>query len=228
MDPFYEMERARRGRRLLTVAAVISLAAFVTMAFTPASLGRVLSGWSVFGEPSSDDGRLVEGQVAAVVVSQDQGSAQLQVAASGGIETFEVFGGKNPFQRPLSLPSTGGGSTTVPPSGGGAEASPSSTTVPSSGGGGGSTSTTTTVPVAPSQDETEPVRCSTVAMLDIFDDAGGTRAQVRVNSTAYLVREGQVFAGVFKVVSLDLGTGCGEFLFGDTPFDLCKGQEILK
>jgi hypothetical protein len=226
MDPFYEMERARRGRRLLTVAAVISLAAFATMAFAPASLGRVISGWSVFGEPSSDADRLVEGQVAAVVVSQDQGSAQLQVAASGGIETFEVFGGKNPFQRPLSLPSPGGGSTTVPSSGGG-EATPSSTTAPSSGGGG-STSTTTTVPAAPSQDQTEPVRGSTVAMLDIFDDAGGTRAQVRVNSTAYLVREGQVFAGVFRVVSLDLGTGCGEFLFGDTPFDLCKGQEILK
>jgi hypothetical protein len=226
MDPFYEMERARRGRRLLTVAAVISLAAFATMAFAPASLGRVISGWSVFGEPSSDDDRLVEGQVAAVVVSQDQASTQLQVAASGGIETFEVFGGKNPFQRPLSLPSPGGGSTTVPSSGGG-EATPSTTTAPSSGGGG-STSTTTTVPAAPSQDQTEPVRGSTVAMLDIFDDAGGTRSQVRVNSTAYLVREGQVFAGVFKVVSLDLGTGCGEFLFGDTPFDLCKGQEILK
>ena len=227
MDPFYEMERGRRGRRLLTVAAVISLAAFAAMALAPASLGRVLSGWTVFGEPSPEDDWSVEGQVASVVVSQDQGSPQLQVAAFGGIETFEVFGGKNPFQRPLSLPSTGGGSTTVPSLGGGAEATLSSTTVPSSGGGG-SISPTTTVPAAPSQDQTEPVRGSTVAMLDIFDDAGGTRAQVRVNSTAYLVREGQVFAGVFRVVSLDLGTGCGEFLFGDTPFDLCKGQEILK
>jgi len=49
-----------------------------------------------------------------------------------------------------------------------------------------------------------------------------------VSGVVYQVREGDVFADSYQVVSLDQGTGCGEFLFGDSQFTLCEGQEILK
>lgn len=53
-------------------------------------------------------------------------------------------------------------------------------------------------------------------------------AQVRVGSTVYEVAEGDSFATYYEVVALALDTGCGSFLYGDTPFELCEGQEILK
>jgi hypothetical protein len=37
---------------------------------------------------------------------------------------------------------------------------------------------------------------------------------------------GQTFATSYKVVSLS-GT-CGQFLFGDSPFSLCEGEQVIK
>jgi hypothetical protein len=205
-DPFEELERARRVRRILSFAAALALLSFVGFAVFP----NLLDGP---GEPES-----VDGQVAAVVVEQGGATPPLALLAGDAVETFEVFGGKNPFTRPLSLPSTPT-STTEPGSG---SSTSTTTTVPGSG------STSTTVPPPPDPADQQPTRGQAVALLDVYDDALGTQAQVRVGSTVYLVGEGDVFAVSFKVVSLDLATGCGRFLFGDSPFDLCKGQEILK
>lgn len=67
-----------------------------------------------------------------------------------------------------------------------------------------------------------------MALIEVFDDPDGTTATVRVGSTVYRVREGDVFQTSYQVVSLDLFEGCGVFLFGDSRFELCEGQEILK
>jgi hypothetical protein len=53
-------------------------------------------------------------------------------------------------------------------------------------------------------------------------------ANVRVDSTAYKVGEGDQFATSYKVVSLSESEGCGQFLFGDEPFRLCQGEEVIK
>ena len=42
----------------------------------------------------------------------------------------------------------------------------------------------------------------------------------------YTVAAGQVFATSYKVVSLS-GT-CGQFLYGDSPFSLCEGEQVIK
>ena len=115
--------------------------------------------------------------------------------------TFQVYATKNPFEPVIQL-------------------SPGTTT-PTTGGGGGATTTTTT----PSN---EPPPGQIVTLLDVFRDSGGTeRARVQVGSTVYTVGEGDTFAdGQYRVVSLD--APCGQFLFGDSPFRLCTGEQTIK
>lgn len=205
-DPAVEMMQARRGRRILGAAASISLALFVAYAVAPALGGD--------DEPTER----IEGEVAAVVV--DGGDLpSVAYAAGDAVETFEVFGGKNPFQRPLSLPA----SDPFDDDDDGDDPDDGDDT-PTDGG----STTTTVVPATPDQGDTEPTRGRTVELLDVFDDASETLAQVRVDSTVYLVQVGDVFAISFKVVALDLASGCGDFLFGDSAFELCEGSEILK
>ena len=204
MDPFDDLDRARKGRKALSIAAIFALLLFVAFAVFPNLLG------------TNDVPPEYDGQVAAIVVEREGVEPPFALSAGDAIETFEVFGGKNPFTRPLSLPSSI--PTTVP---GGDPDAP--TTTPDSTPGA-----TPTIPDAPTPSQQAPVRGQAVALLDVYDDAEGTKAQIRVGSTAYLVAEGDVFAVSYKVVSLDLATGCGQFLFGDSSFDLCKGQEILK
>ena len=67
---------------------------------------------------------------------------------------------------------------------------------------------------------------TTVAVIDVFQQGAGTAAVVQVGSTQYTVVAGQEFATSYKVVSLS-GT-CGQFLFGDSPFTLCEGEQVIK
>jgi hypothetical protein len=55
---------------------------------------------------------------------------------------------------------------------------------------------------------------------------GSRQAVVRVSGTDYTVGVGETFAGSYQVVTLT-DTG-GTFLFGDSPFALAVGEEILK
>lgn len=122
---------------------------------------------------------------------------------SGGRETFEVYSSKNPFEPPEGVGVPGGPTTTVP-------------------GGGGPT---TTVPGA-TGDGTAPRPRQRVALLEVFDEGGERVASIRVNDTVYRVSAGEQFAGSYEVVSL--AEDCGRFLFGDSAFELCVGDEILK
>jgi hypothetical protein len=122
--------------------------------------------------------------------------------------TFDVFATKNPFEPVIIV---------TPPTG---NTTPTSPTTPTTGGTGGSTTTT-----RPPSNEPEPG--TSVALLDVFQQQDGTEmAKVQVGSTVFTVGEGDVFATSYRVVSLD--APCGQFLFGDAPFKLCEGEEVIK
>jgi hypothetical protein len=127
--------------------------------------------------------------------------------------TFDVFATKNPFEPVIIVTPTTGptGSTTPTTPGGGTT---------TTGGNGVSTTTTST----PSN---EPAPGTSVALLDVFQQTDGTpMAKVQVGSTVYTVGAGDVFAVSYRVVSLD--APCGQFLFGDAPFKLCEGEQVIK
>lgn len=65
-----------------------------------------------------------------------------------------------------------------------------------------------------------------VTLVDISGSGSSRTATVEVDSTEYRVREGQTFAGSYRVK--DLTSDCGTFVFGDESFTLCVGQEVLK
>jgi hypothetical protein len=136
--------------------------------------------------------------------------------STGSPATFDVFATKNPFEPVIivtppdaTTPTTGGTGSTIP-------------TTPGPGGTGGTTPpTVTTVP------SDQPPAGTSVALLDVFQASDGTpKAKVRVGSTVYTVGDGMVFATSYRVVSLN--APCGQFLFGDAPFKLCVGEEVIK
>jgi len=126
-------------------------------------------------------------------------------------QSFDVFTTKNPFQ-PLVTDSATGTNTgtttdiTTPP-------------VDTSGG---------TTPPATIPTEQAPAAGTPVSVLEVSAATGTTVARVQVGSTVYTVAVGDTFATSYRVVSLDTATGCGQFQFGDTPFELCTGQQTLK
>ena len=118
--------------------------------------------------------------------------------------TFDVFATKNPFEPVIIV---------TPPPG------PTTPGTPTTGGTG------TTPSTGPPSNEPEPG--TSVALLDVFQQPDGTEmAKVQVGSTVFTVGEGDVFATSYRVVSLD--APCGQFLFGDAPFKLCEGEEVIK
>ncbi len=189
-------------------AALIILAALSVAGFVAALVVTSFAG--------SDDEPVSAPAVDRVASVQAQpNETELAQAASGIIETFEVFGAKNPFERPLAFETP----TDVPPT----DDSGTPLADPSDGETGDGSE------AAPPTTEFAPERGTRVQLREIYDIESGTVATVVVDGIAYEeVGEGQVFAQTFQVVSLDVGTGCGMFLQGDVDFELCVGQEILK
>ena len=149
------------------------------------------------------------------------------------VETFEVFGGKNPFLRLRGTGGTGTGSTTGGTTTGGTTGGTSTggttsggtttggtTTGGSSAGTGSGTSST--------GGSTAPRRSDRVTLLDVFVEGGRVVANVRVNDTVHKVGAGDTFATSYKVLSLSQGSECGRFAFGDDTFQLCRGEQALK
>ncbi len=67
---------------------------------------------------------------------------------------------------------------------------------------------------------------TTVSLISITTVGGTRQAVVRVAGTDYTVGPGETFAGSYQVVTLT--DTAGTFLFGDSPFTLAVGEEILK
>jgi hypothetical protein len=125
-------------------------------------------------------------------------------------QSFDVFTTKNPFQPLVTASADVGGSTTQP----------TSPPVDNSDGG------VVPPPIIPA--EQAPSAGTPVSVLEVSNATGTTVARVQVGSTVYTVVVGETFATSYRVVSLDPASGCGQFQYGDTPFELCVGQQTLK
>ena len=200
-----------------------------------AVLGGVLLAFILFKLLSGGGGSSTSTTATTTFVPRTRSTTTTTVAPGGApAETFEVFTTKNPF-----LPLRG--------------ASPPAGTTATSG----TTGTTATrarrarragpravrrrrplprrgraVPApAPRRQAEGPRRlapASGSSLVDIFSEGGKVMANVKVNDTVSKVSAGQTFGGSFKAVTLSQSTACGQFLFGDEPFRLCKGEETLK
>lgn len=66
-----------------------------------------------------------------------------------------------------------------------------------------------------------------VTLVEITtDDEGDRTATIRVDTTDYEVREGEVFAENFRVLSIE--PSCVTLLFGDDSFTMCRDDRVLK
>ncbi len=115
--------------------------------------------------------------------------------------------------------------------------STTSTTTTTGPTGGTSVTTTTTgapattapptsIPATQGKAAPIPVPTMSIALIDIYGQDGTLHAQVRVSNKTYTLVAGDAFATSLKLVALD--GSCGQFLFGDSPFKLCKGEEAFK
>lgn len=194
----------RRRVRVL-VAIVVALAVFFA--------GRMM----LTGGES--DAPIAEAAPASVLAGKTQVTATTYDVGFGPVDTFDVYATRNPFEPVVQVtPTTSPFTPTTSPFGGTTPPTTSFGTTPTTDGFG-----TTTTTRAPSF---EPPAGTPVALLDVFDENGVTRARVQVGSTVYTVGIGDVFATSYRVV--DLAGQCGEFLFGDSPFSLCEGQQVVK
>jgi hypothetical protein len=123
--------------------------------------------------------------------------------------SFDVYAGRDPFQPPIDVTSGAASTATGATAATGAAAATGAST-------GAATSATTT---APSQN---PAPAKTIALVEV----DGTTAKVQVGGTVYTVSAGQTFATSYKLVSLS--GNCGAFLFGDSSFSLCTGEQVIK
>jgi hypothetical protein len=129
---------------------------------------------------------------------------------------FDVFATRNPFEPAVQVTSDTTDAGTVPNAG--------TTDAGTSGSSTQAGTPTDTTP--PATGSPQPSAGTTVALIDVFDQGGVTMARVQVGSTVYTVAAGQTFATSYKVVSIS-GT-CGQFLYGDSPFSLCEGEQVIK
>ncbi|MBW3589087.1 MAG: hypothetical protein KY429_06685 [Actinobacteria bacterium] len=136
-------------------------------------------------------------------------------------ETFEVFESKDPFRPLVVAAATGGTGTTA-----GTTGTTAGTTTTSDTSG----TTTTTEGTAPSgpgaAGGSAPSGGQRVQLIDVFEEDGQQKAQVKVGSTVYTVTIDETFAGSYKLVSIS--GNCATFLHGDDKFTLCEGEEVIK
>ncbi len=143
-------------------------------------------------------------------------------------DSFDVYSTRNPFEpafqeTPVTTvytPSTTGYPGTTSTTGYAGTTTTTAYGSTTTTGVGGTTTTT--------QPSYNPPQGTTVALLDVFFDGPTAIARVQVGSTVYTVASGDVFGpgNSYRVVSLD--EPCGQFLYGDSPFELCEGQQVIK
>ena len=157
--------------------------------------------------------------------SEDDGVTDTVPPSDTSEGEFDVFAGRNPFEPvvggngvantvpPATTPDTS--DTTEP------QSTPTSNTPPTTvSGDPGATTASTGVPTF------DPTR-HTVTLLDVYTDSTGAyRASVQVDSTVYTVGAGEQFGGNYSLVTLD--ASCGQFQYGDTSFQLCEVEQIIK
>jgi hypothetical protein len=190
-------------RRMIVLGSILGV---LVVAFLARMLFFSGGGGSHSAAPTSSITRVAGGATTTTSTTPSTRSTQTP-------ETFDVFATKNPFEPVIIVtPTTTTGGTTTTSTG----------STPGTTPGGGTVGTTTTT--TPSN---EPSQGTSVALLDVFQQADGTpMAKVQVGSTVYTVGAGEVFAVSYRVVSIN--APCAQFLFGDAPFKLCVGEEVIK
>jgi hypothetical protein len=205
------MAAASNNRRTVILLAIggLLIAAFALYSLTSGGGG---SDNAADGKISPNSGGPGTGALTPSAPSTPTTTAPASPSLPSG--QFDVFATRNPFEPAIEVTDSGTGAPQTGPDetvpGGGVPVDPSTPT-----------DTTPTTPASP-----DPAAGTTVAVIDVFDQAGVTSAVVQVGSTQYTVAAGQVFATSYKVVSLS-GT-CGQFMYGDSPFSLCEGEQVIK
>ena len=144
-------------------------------------------------------------------------------------DTFDVYSTRNPFEPAFQETATTSFGSTTTGAGGTTTTTGAGGTTTTTGAGGTTTTTGAGGTTTTTQPSYNPPQGTTVALIDVYVDVSqNPRASVRVASTVYDVGVGDVFGpgSSYRVVSLE-GT-CGQFLYGDTTFHLCEGQEVIK
>jgi hypothetical protein len=197
-------------RRFVVLLSVLALVATVFF-------GRMLFGGGG-GDDTFDAGERLDARAVSRTETATAKRASRAARAEqtdddfGTTDEFEVFATRDPFEPPFNTTPEPTAPTTPPPTDGSVNPPPTVETTP---------------PPVTQPPSFNPPTGEPIAVLDVFTDANGTQqARVRVGSTVYTVGVGDTFATSYQVVSLS--EPCGQFLFGDSPFQLCEGEETIK
>lgn len=137
-------------------------------------------------------------------------------------ETYQVFLARDPFQPVVPAGVAGGDGTGGDGTGGDGTGGDGT----GGDGTGGDGTTNPGDPLCNTGSNSATCEGLTVTLLDVTDDANGTRIIVQVDDTLYEVTVGSVFAGSFQVMSIT--APCADLLYGDDMFTLCQGDRVLK
>jgi len=200
---------ARRQKILLAILGVLVVVFVARM---------VLSGG---GDDSSGAGSTTSTGIP--VAGATTSTATTSTTSDGSVppDTFDVYSTRNPFEPAFQeTPATVAGTSTTAGAYGTTTTTSGSGGTTTTGGAGGTTTST--------QPSYNPPQGATVALLDVYLDGTTAMARVQVGSTVYTVAAGDLFgpSSGYRVVSLD--EPCGQFLYGDSPFELCEGQQVIK
>jgi hypothetical protein len=133
-------------------------------------------------------------------------------AAPSSPSTAAVVGSvRDPFAVPAALRPSAGATT----------ADPSTVSSPGAGNPAGTTASTATTAPPSTGPSSSSIR------FFLWEVTDGPRAIVGVNDEKIDVGVDDTFLGSYRVVSLDLASRCGVFVYGDRRIALCEGQESI-
>ena len=216
------MAGANEGRRqkiLLAVLGVLVLAFVARM---------VLSGG---GDDSSSDSPGTTSGTPVAGATTTSAAATTTTTAGGSVppDTFDVYSTRNPFEPAFQeTPVTSAWTTSTTGYYGTTTTTGYYGTTSTTGYYGTTTTSGYVGTTTSTQPSYNPPPGTTVALLDVYMDGTTAMARVQVGSTVYTVAAGDLFGpgSSYRVVSLD--EPCGQFLYGDSPFELCEGQQVIK
>jgi hypothetical protein len=120
-----------------------------------------------------------------------------------------LAGARDPFSPPPVFAGPSGG------------VSPSGTVSPGGTGSPSSTTSPTSFPTSPGGGASSTMEGHTVVLVDIFDS--GTKAQVEVDGTVYMVSEGDDFDDNFRLASIS--GSCAWVQFGNEASTICLNPQ---
>lgn len=219
LEPVDDASGSRTLPLLLGVVVVLALAAGAYFLFFASGSDDADPAVAVDGlaEPTADAAADDPAPEENLVAADDTIAADAGITALPTV-TYEVFLSRDPFEPVVPedvVPASETGDTTDQTQTG----DDPDTTDPDS-------QTTPPTEGCTGQDE---VVCNghVVTLIDVTtDESGEPMAVIQVDTTIYEVREGDEFAGSFKLVSIE--SNRVRLMFGDVVFFLPEGESVLK